>query len=383
MNLNGLVDDLADALGNHGLAHVYPNPRLAVAQHVHCLRRLQHHQAHGLDFDASAGDQFQILAQLHQWPSEGFAGHAAPHHQIQRPFGLADGSHAVVDAPWAQPTLGNLEASAFAQQDVLLGHPGVVEAQVHVAVGRIVVAEDGHRFDDLHAGRVLRHQDLRLLAMRWRVRVGLHHRDHDLAARIASAGDVELLAVQHPLVTIQAGLSGDLLGVGGGQIRLRHGVGGADFAVQERLQPALLLLRRTVALQHFHVAGVRGAAIQALRGDGVLAQFGGDVGVIQVLQAFAGFGVRQEEVPQAVGLGLILEAAQNVLLTRRQAPTITVLERRLEIRRRLWFHFFADELLHRRVERLHLLAHHEIVQIDFHIRQCTFRHLRHRFPQPL
>ena len=66
-------------------------------------------------------------------------------------------------------------------------HAAVVELEMHVAVRRVVVAEQRHRLDDLDARRVLRHQDLRLLAVRRRIRVGLHHRDHDLAAGVASA----------------------------------------------------------------------------------------------------------------------------------------------------------------------------------------------------
>ncbi len=53
---------------------------------------------------------------------------AALDHQVQRPLGLADGAHAVVDAARAQAHLGDLEAAALAEQDVLLGHPHIVEA---------------------------------------------------------------------------------------------------------------------------------------------------------------------------------------------------------------------------------------------------------------
>ena len=280
----------------------------------------------------------------------------------------------MVDAAWPKPPLGNLEATALAQEDVLLGHAGVVEAQMHVAVGRVVVAEHRHRLDDLHARGVLGHENLGLLPMRRRVRAGLHHGDHDLAPRVAGTGDVELLAGEHPFVAVEAGLGGDLLGVRGSEVRLRHGVGGADLAVQERLQPLLLLRIGAVALQHLHVAGIRRTAVEALGSDGVLAELGGDVGVVQVLQPLAGIRIRQEEVPQAVGLGLALEAAQNVLLARRQAPAIAMLEGRLEVGRRLRLHFLGDELLHRRVQRFHLLAHHEVVEIGLHVGQCGCCH---------
>ena len=86
-----------------------------------------------------------------------------------------------------------------------VGHADVVEAQVHVAVRGVVLAEHVHRPEDLDARRVHRHEDLRLALVRRPVGAGLHHDDHDLAARVAGAGDVVLLAVDHPLVAVEHG----------------------------------------------------------------------------------------------------------------------------------------------------------------------------------
>ena len=47
-----------------------------------------------------------------------------------------------------------------AEQDVLLRDPNVGEPDMHVPVGRVVVPEDFHRPQDLHARRVHRHEDL-------------------------------------------------------------------------------------------------------------------------------------------------------------------------------------------------------------------------------
>jgi hypothetical protein len=91
---------------------------------------------------------------------------AALDHQVQRPLGLADRAHAVMDAARAEAHLRNLEAAAFAEQDVLLRHADIVQLDVHVAARRVVVAEHMHRPEDLHAGRVHRDQDLRLLELR-------------------------------------------------------------------------------------------------------------------------------------------------------------------------------------------------------------------------
>ena len=140
-----------------------------------------------------------------------------------------------MDAAGAQADLRDFEAAAFAEQHVILRHPDIVEAQMHVAARRMVVAEHVHRPEDLDAGRVLGHQNLRLLLARRRVRIGLHHHDHDLAAGIAETGDVIFFAVDHPFVADELCRGRDVLGVRRGDIRLGHGIGGADLAGEQRL----------------------------------------------------------------------------------------------------------------------------------------------------
>src|SRR3546814_15024840 len=49
VDLDRLIDDLAVALGDHRLRHADPDARLAVAEQVHCLRRVPHDHAHRLD----------------------------------------------------------------------------------------------------------------------------------------------------------------------------------------------------------------------------------------------------------------------------------------------------------------------------------------------
>ena len=65
--------------------------------------------------------------------------------------------------PGPEPALRDLEARALAQQHVGGGHAHVLEEDLAVAVGRVVVAEHGQHADDLDAGRVARDQDHRLL----------------------------------------------------------------------------------------------------------------------------------------------------------------------------------------------------------------------------
>ena len=118
---------------------------------------------------------------------------------------------------WMRPGprrhLADLEAAALAEEHVGSGHAHVVEPDVHVAVRGVVAAEHGHRAQHLDTGGVHRHEDLGLLCVHRRVRVRLAHDDHDLAARVAGAGDVVLLAVEDVLVAVAHRPEPDVLGV--------------------------------------------------------------------------------------------------------------------------------------------------------------------------
>ena len=162
--------------------------------------------------------------------AERLAGEAALGHQLDRPLGRADRTHAVMDAARAEAHLGDLEPAALTEQHVLVRHAHVVEPDVHVPVRRVVLAEHVHRPEDLDTGRVGRHEDLRLALVRRRIRVGLHHRDHDLAARVARARDVVLLAGDHPLVTVTHRLAGHVLRVRRRHVGLGHRVRRPDLA---------------------------------------------------------------------------------------------------------------------------------------------------------
>ena len=184
------------------------------------------------------------------------------------------------------------------------------------------MAEDMHRADDLDPRRVQRHEDLALLFEGLRVRAGLDHGDHDLAARIASAGDIEFLAIDDPFVSLQHRLGRNVLGVRRGDIRLGHRIGRADLAGQQGLQPLFLLLGRADALQHFHIAGIGRRAVQRLARQRVLAQLRRDIGIVEIVQPFAGLGIRQEEVPESAVARLLLSGLQQFELPRRIGPAV-------------------------------------------------------------
>jgi hypothetical protein len=263
-----------------------------------------------------------FLAEVADALAERLAGEAALDHQLQRPFGGSDRAHAVVDPAGTEAHLGDLEAAALAEQHVLVGDADVVEPQVHVPVRGVVLAEHVHRAEDLDSGRVHRDENLRLTLVRRSVGAGLHHRDHDLAARVAGAGDVVLLAGDHPFVAVAHCLALDVLGIRRCDVGFGHRVGGTDLATQERLEPLRLLLGGTDALEHLHVAGVGCGAVHRLRGERVLAQLHRDVGVVEVVQSLTGLGVGEEEVPQTLLLRLVLDRLQQFELTLAVTPVV-------------------------------------------------------------
>ena len=269
----------------------------------------------------------------------------------------------MVDPPGAETHLGDLEAATLTEQDVLVGHAHVVEPDVHVTVRGVVLAEHLHAFEDLDTGRVGRHEDLRLAQVRRPVGAGLHHGDHDLAARVAGTGDVVLLAGDHPLVAVAHRSARDVLGIRRSEIGFGHGVGGTDLAVEERLQPLLLLFGGADSFEHLHVAGVGCCAVHRLRCEWVLAQLHGDVRVVEVREAFTGFGVGEEEVPEALLLGLVLHRLEQFELPFAIAPVIGPADAAsLELGGDR-FDLGEDELLHGVVERADAFGHTQVVHL--------------------
>ena len=118
--------------------------------------------------------------------------------------------------------------------------------------------------------------------MRWPIGAGLHHADHDLAARVAGTGDVILFAVDHPFITVKYGATANILGIRGCNIGFGHRICRANLAGEQRFEPLLFLLGCTNALKYFHIAGIRCTAVKALRSQRVLAQLVGDIGVVEV-----------------------------------------------------------------------------------------------------
>jgi len=132
-----------------------------------------------------------------------------------------------------------------------------------------------------------------------------------------------------------------------------HGKARANAAVQQRHQPARLVLRGAVAFQHLHVAGVGGRAVHGLGGQRPAAHDLAQRRIFQVGEAGAGLAVRQEHVPQPGGLGPVLQPLHGL----RRLPGVARLAqaRHLVLERGLGGdHVGLHEVHHALLQRHHL-----------------------------
>ena len=175
----------------------------------------------------------------------------------------------------------------------------------------MVIAEHRQMPHDRDARSVARHQDHRLLLMLGRVRIGLAHEDHDLAARVAGAGSPPFTAVDDVFVAVAVDRALDVGCVARRHRRLRHAEGGADLAVEQRLQPFLLMRLCPVALYCLHIAGIRRRAVEYLAGPQDPAHHLAKRRVFDVVEPRATMRIRQEQVPQPDGARLDLELFED------------------------------------------------------------------------
>ena len=121
------------------------------------------------------------------------------------------------------------------------------------------------------------------------------------------AGGEPLVAVDDPLVALELGASGELGGIGARGLRLGHREAAADLAVEERLEPALLLLLGAVLGEDLHVARVGRGAVEDRGRHAAAAHQLAEHPVLPVGEAGAVLVVGQEEVPEALGARLLAQ----------------------------------------------------------------------------
>ncbi len=228
----------------------------------------------------------------------------------------AHGAHGVVEAPPAEPGLGDGEGLALATQQVLCRHPHRVVAHVGVVARPLAVIAHAGAPDDLEAlgaGRDQEHR--RALVDR---DVGVAHRHDDDEGGPLETRREPLLALDHPLVAVAPGRGGEERGVGPA-LGLGHRVARRDATFEKGLEEPFLLRRRPVVGQDLGVARIGRLAPEDARGEGGAAQdlvhvgqadlpitlapeLGGQVGRPQALGPYPFLEGPDEGVVDGVGL---------------------------------------------------------------------------------
>jgi len=143
VHLQRPVDDLARHVRREHLDHRDLLLRRLVARAIHLPGSIEHHEARRVDHDARLRDALASDALVRDGSPKGnpFSGTAA--HFLKRHLCLPDETHAMMDTARPEPSLRDLEAAPLAEQHVRNRHAHVLQLDLHVAVRRVVVAEDG------------------------------------------------------------------------------------------------------------------------------------------------------------------------------------------------------------------------------------------------
>ena len=244
MGLHGGVDRVDGGLGRGVLRHVRRLARTQVVTGVDERGRLLGHQPGQLVLDVRHRERVghglvradrvledRALLGVRRRLGEGVAGEPGREGGGHDPLGVEAGEELH-------------EPAVLVADQRVGGQPDVVDEDLEL----LLRAHDLHRDRGVRqAGGVGRHDEQAGLELAG-PRVFRARDDQDVLG-LVDAGDVDLLALEHPLVAVTAGGGGDVVGVGAG-VGLGDREGHRRGAVADPGQPALLLRVRAVARDH-------------------------------------------------------------------------------------------------------------------------------------
>src|SRR5262249_54144562 len=112
-----------------------------VSDRVHHIGGFQRQQASLFNFHARGRDVGTDGALFSERPAKSHARLHSFTHRFNGSLGNTDASHAMMDAPGTQSSLGNLESASFAEQDIRDRNPNVFKRDLAMAMWRMVVAK--------------------------------------------------------------------------------------------------------------------------------------------------------------------------------------------------------------------------------------------------
>ena len=186
--LHGTVDDRKSHVGHEDLSLGNLAQRRLRSAGIDLDGSVEDDEACSIDFDTAASDPLedhtvllQLLAERRLlWVVD------AHQHPVESVLGSADAAHGVVDTSWAETALDDLETAAGAEDDLGDWDAHVLEGDVRVSVGGVIVTVHGEHAvdgDTLGGGGDEDHGLLAVLVLV--CGVGLGHDNVYGAARIA------------------------------------------------------------------------------------------------------------------------------------------------------------------------------------------------------
>ena len=119
------------------------------------------------------------------------------------------------------------------------------------------------------------------------------------------------MAVDHVVVAVAHGAGAQLGRVGAGGLGLGHRKATAELPFQAGFEPLSFLLGRAELGQDLHVAGIRRRAIEDIGPNAAAAHDLAQRGVFGVLKSLAVLFIREEQVPQPLGFGLLAQLGDD------------------------------------------------------------------------
>mmetsp|Transcript_20226 Transcript_20226/g.36682 ORF Transcript_20226/g.36682 Transcript_20226/m.36682 type:complete len:302 (+) Transcript_20226:153-1058(+) len=141
-------------------------------------------------------------------------------------------SHAMVYASRTKPSLSNLKATSFSQQDVRLWYPNIFKQNFSMIFS---VPKDFQGTHNRYALGVLRHQNHGLLLVSGPSETSLPQENKHLALGAQCAGDPPLVTVDDVVITRCLNARGYVGCIAGSNSWLRHSIGRANLTSKKRL----------------------------------------------------------------------------------------------------------------------------------------------------
>jgi hypothetical protein len=262
------VDDVVEDAGAEELDQRDVGAGGARAVAVDLPRRVERHQPRCLHLRRGVRDPvLHGLLVAQQATADRPVERPLAHHVEGTPRN-SEPAHAVVDASRDEPVLGDQEPLALLPEQGLRAEPDTLVADLRVPaehpvvlvrllhVGDVSDEHDARRLDgdDEHRGPLVG------------CRVGVGHGHHDQEVRDRPVGREPLVPVEDVAVAVAHGPRAELRRVRAGRVRLRHRERGPEPALEQRVEPPLLLLVRAGEGEDLAVARVRRLAAERRRG---------------------------------------------------------------------------------------------------------------------